>query len=714
MPITADDFVWEATGHTSGSASVVVTHPDAGGTTAGNTVLVFLVSIGASSFTEPSGWIRDIGSSASGRWVYRLTSVGAGVTSWTFTRNAAGDTAWYMVEVSGLALEPFDVSSGGALSTTANGATRSTLTTTTNAASSGVAFAVFGAVKAGSGDVQSWSGYTNSFTERADFTPAGVAGQQIAVATRFTEGWSTWESTATFATSAGVAPSASSGIILYLSADATINAPLIFLTGFEFGTHGGMDNANVAAGSSGNPLGINSGSGGAGTGILVQSSSARNGGYGLRLVASAAARSVEFGLYGGVDRFVTAFNIRPVSATGEATMAYIVASNGVRFELIYDASTEKFGTAWSSVGTVSWQTGTTPLNTWAWVEMRVRASSTTWRADWLIETGTGDGHQTPPADLSAGVTPSTFRLVLGSLLTETFTADYDDLILSRYPAAYPLGPHEVRRLVPETTGATVSGTAANFNQFTNNGTLAAFTTGAGALLDEVPPTVSASSDGVVQVAVGASDYMNFPMANLTLDPNEIIAGVRAVASLWGGTGSGTGTLGFRGHDGTAETTFVAASESFDPDSLTAISGTYPRWYQGMWGVGSAWTQTKLNAAALRVGFSTDATPDMGVSALYLEVATRTIVTSWTVHRLTDNEDPEVDAAVVTETLHPYNSAVRVFTVSNDSPTRTAVFNYTIGGVAQTPVVVAPGAGPTEVSISSDTYGEVDSTSFGWQ
>jgi hypothetical protein len=344
----------------------------------------------------------------------------------------------------------------------------------------------------------------------------------------------------------------------------------------------------------------------------------------------------------------------------------------------------------------------------------VRASSTTWRADWLIETGTGDGHQTPPADLSAGVTPSTFRLVLGSLLTETFTADYDDLILSRYPAAYPLGPHEVRRLVPETTGATVSGTAANFNQFTNNGTLAAFTTGAGALLDEVPPTVSASSDGVVQVAVGASDYMNFPMANLTLDPNEIIAGVRAVASLWGGTGSGTGTLGFRGHDGTAETTFVAASESFDPDSLTAISGTYPRWYQGMWGVGSAWTQTKLNAAALRVGFSTDATPDMGVSALYLEVATRTIVTSWTVHRLTDNEDPEVDAAVVTETLHPYNSAVRVFTVSNDSPTRTAVFNYTIGGVAQTPVVVAPGAGPTEVSISSDTYGEVDSTSFGWQ
>ena len=37
--------------------------------------------------------------------------------------------------------------------------------------------------------------------------------------------------------------------------------------------------------------------------------------------------------------------------------------------------------------------------------------------------------------------------------------------------------------------------------------------------------------------------MNLPMATYTWVANEIIAGVRALASLWGGTGTGTGTLG---------------------------------------------------------------------------------------------------------------------------------------------------------------------------
>ena len=97
----------------------------------------------------------------------------------------------------------------------------------------------------------------------------------------------------------------------------------------------------------------------------------------------------------------------------------------------------------------------------------------------------------------------------------------------------------------------------------------------------------------------------------------------------------------------------------------------------------AWTQARLDAAALRMGFSTDATPDMGASAMYLEVATRTIVDSFTVHRLTDDEDPEVDAAVVTEMLHPYNSAVRTYSVSNDHPTKTVEFRfYETGGAEQ--------------------------------
>ena len=47
------------------------------------------------------------------------------------------------------------------------------------------------------------------------------------------------------------------------------------------------------------------------------------------------------------------------------------------------------------------------------------------------------------------------------------------MVYSRYYAAWPLGAACGARLVPESTGATVSGTSGNFNRFTNNGTLAA-------------------------------------------------------------------------------------------------------------------------------------------------------------------------------------------------------------------------------------------------
>ena len=711
MPLIDDDFLQQSTGHGTGT-SVAVSLP--AGTTAGMTVLVFIYAGTTNGVTGvASGFISD------GGRMYRRSNVGAGETGpWTFTLALSGNWAYYAMEVDNLDLtDPFDgtetVASSG---TTNNGATRSTNTTLAATGSEGVAFAFFLANKAASGDVQSWAGYTNSFSEVLESAPAGT-GWQIAVARKYISGFVTHQTTATFTTS--VASATTQGtIVTYRSAQASINAPLAYLTGFEFGTHGGWGNAGVPP-AAGSPTGdaASSGAGQLGTTILVQAGSARNGGYGLRLTPSASSAQVPFSnaeVGAGVSRLAVGFNIRPVSASGVVVMAALVTSSGTNLELVYDATTEKLGLRWTG-GTASYQTGTTPLNAWAWVDIRFIGNAP-YHADWSIETGTGDGSQTSPSDPAAGSASSVY-LLLGAVSTATFTADYDDVVISRHVVAHPLGPHVVRILAPETTGATVSGTAANFKRFTSNGTLTAPDGTEGALLDDIPPTVSASSDGVVQVTAAASDYIQIPMTTYTLAADEVIAGVRAFASLWGGTGTGTGTLGFRGHDGTAETTFVAASTSFDPDSLTAISATYPLWYTAIWGVGTAWNQTKLNAAALRGGFSTDATPDMGFSCMGLEVATRTVPTPVVVHRLTDDEDPEAVAAVVTEQLHPYNSAVRTFTVSNNHHTRTAEFRfYESGGAehASSPVVVAPTDPPVDLPIAAEAFGQIESTTFGWQ
>jgi hypothetical protein len=267
-------------------------------------------------------------------------------------------------------------------------------------------------------------------------------------------------------------------------------------------------------------------------------------------------------------------------------------------------------------------------------------------------------------------------------------------------------------LVPETTGATISGTGSNFQRFTNNGTLANVNGTEGALLDDVPPTVSASSDGVVQVAVAASDYINLPMTTYTLAATEILAGVRFLASEWGGAGTGAGTLGWRGHDGLTETTFQAASASYDADSLTSVSATYPRWVSAMWSGASsgAWTQARLDAAAIRMGFSTDATPDMGASAVYLEVAV-TAARTFVKYRLIDGEDPADYQAAVLEYINPYNSGVRAYDIDNQDATRSVRFTYTIGG-SETEVIVGPST-LTPVTVNEDAYGNVEATSFAW-
>lgn len=709
MPVDLPtDTLWEATGHATSTTSVVVTHPDAGGTTAGKTVLVWFRSAGATGYTLPEGWKQDVGL-ANGIWAFRLDSAAAAETSWTFTRQTSGNTAWGMREQDHLSVESFEVASAGTTGTLASGGTRSTGTSALNAGSSGMVVAVFGSTKAASGDTHSWGSYTNGFTERQDFNPAGVAGQCIAIADKTFSAQSTFETTATFTTSTGT-PSTGAAIMVYRSDDAAINAPLDYATGFEWGTYGGMGQ------TTGNPLGaVSTFSSFVGTQVLVTAGAAKDGGYGLEVDNTASSTSVALPTL-NAGTIVFSGGVKPVSATAGTIPTALYFDTSQDLELIYDVANEKFGLQWTGTGggTPAWQTGTTPFGTYPHVFIRAQFNSSTWHAEWWIETGTGDGYQSSPPDLTGHALDTSVMVRLGPRpVNQTAKFHYDSPVFSRYYAAWPLGVHQVHLLVPETTGATISGTSSNFQRFTNNGTLANVNGTEGALLDEVPPTVSASSDGVVQVAVAASDYINLPMTTYTLGDVEIIAGVRFLASEWGGTGTGTGTLGWRGHDGVSETTFQAASASYDADSLTAISATYPRWVSAMWSGASngAWTQARLNDAAIRMGFSTDATPDMGASAVYLEVAIRD-ASFFVKYRLVDGEDPNDFQAAVYEYINPYNSGTRSFGIDNQDATRSCVFTWTDGAGPHS-VTVDPSDPLEIVTVDEAAFGNVTESSFAW-
>jgi hypothetical protein len=612
VPLTVDSVVQENTGTvTTPGTSCVVSLP--AGTAAGNTVLVFLSS--GQDSTAPSGFVLD---KTVGIYLraYRKSEVTAGETSWTFTTLSNSLFSWYAVELSGVdAVEPLDVSASNS-SGLSNGGTLSTGTTPLDAALNVVVFGVFRAAQVG-GSVESWSGYTNSFEEVADVGGSGAG--QLGVARKFIDSTtSTFESTATLATTQSPA-TCNALVVAYRAADSPIIAPLAMFAGMEWGTHGGINSHTGITSMMGATLAH---AGTWGTTYLIQASSARNSSYGLRIVQSGAGARIPIGDL-NIQSGSFGFNVRVISAVGTVIVAAVINQIGSVFaQVLYDATNSKFGVRVGTTGTVSWESGTTGTNVWRWVDLRVRTNVSTWRVEWRIETGTGTYTDQAAAELTGQSGASFYSLQFGYNAAQTMTADFDDAILSKYWVAYPLGPHQVKLLTVDPTGTpTLSGTSTNFSVFTANGTLGAWNAAnARTAVDEVPPDVSATADGVCQTAVAASDYIEFPMATYTAGPTETIVGVRMLAPAWGGTGTGTGTLGLRGWDGATEALLVDAVTSYDAGSPTAISSTEPRWQCAMWQSPNGWTQAELDAAAVRVGFSTDATPDMGVHAVYLEVA----------------------------------------------------------------------------------------------
>jgi hypothetical protein len=207
--------------------------------------------------------------------------------------------------------------------------------------------------------------------------------------------------------------------------------------------------------------------------------------------------------------------------------------------------------------------------------------------------------------------------------------------------------------------------------------------------------ISTASDGVVQTTTAATNYVQFPMADLTLGAN-IIAAVKVLAALISTTGAGAGTLSIKGWDGVTEHNTITPSAAMTPGSSTTPSATVPPYATGMWP--NTWTPTKLAAAALRMGYSDDATPDMGVHAMYLEVATRPAITV----RQVSIEDAVFTVNLI---LSPYSSASVAYEVASSDPARGATFDYSISGTPQTPVYVPPNS-TTTVTVAADFFGDI--------
>jgi hypothetical protein len=107
------------------------------------------------------------------------------------------------------------------------------------------------------------------------------------------------------------------------------------------------------------------------------------------------------------------------------------------------------------------------------------------------------------------------------------------------------------------------------------------------------------------------------MATYTLAAGEAVRAVRLLFCGWAAAATAN-TIGFWGYSGSEPLFGTQLLPLSDPNFDN--STTAPAWFCEMFAPTGGWTQAKLDALEARMGGSDDATPDVGIHAVYAEVA----------------------------------------------------------------------------------------------
>lgn len=448
-----------------------------------------------------------------------------------------------------------------------------------------------------------WGGYTGVFAESHEVGGAQSGGQRdLAAAVAFPQAAGSYETTATLTTTG----TASAGALML--AYRSLADPLVFCSGAEFGTLAGatVGGTNVKL----IPLVVGAPS--------VISDTPHNGAYCFRCSATAATCALGFNAaaVGGNANNIGSVAIRFRTALPPADVDLIVFTpiSGTVVAIRYVAATTQLA-ADTAGGSGSPTLGPTVvadtwyvINWWWHFEATAANRELNWRVDGALQT------------------VLEMPLVIADLSTQhlgwpvnaaTASVDYDDWCVSVTQSDWPLGDPKVLLLTPDTaTSLTLTGTTGNWRTFTNNGTLTAWNASAALLqIDEVPPTIGSTADGLTQVTAATGDFVTIPMTTYTLTANEAVIGLRVVVCGWAAS-TAAATFGFRAYNGAAEEILQAGTVNPSFNNST----TAPGWFAKMCSLANFDTQAELDAFAIRAGYASDATPDEGINAAYAEVA----------------------------------------------------------------------------------------------
>lgn len=376
---------------------------------------------------------------------------------------------------------------------------------------------------------------------------------------------------------------------------------LLWLDGFE---HGRGATAPIVADSA--------------SGAATVTTPVRTGARALELNPSAGTEQYAYTPGAGSRAVVMAFYIRFASLpAADVQLAHYVAATNTYF--YYHQSTGKFAVRDTTSGTLVDDTTTVAVNTWYRVVFESDTSTTTYttraKIDTNTEISTAVGGKTA-ADITAAR--------LGNTSAATFTAYYDDLLISQTDGDYeimtPWISHQVQSLIPTSDGTHNITTSGDMDSFTTTA-FSNSTTNMNTFIGHRPLQVANTAEQVVRQDLNsATTYGEVLFENLTSPGSSVAFAARAYGTHVMSSATGTPTAEARLM--LSDSTEVLTTGSISMISDTEDPGTTVTLRKRMTIAPSGgWDNTKVDGLKCRIGFNGIAA-DVNFIDLMVEVALR--------------------------------------------------------------------------------------------
>jgi hypothetical protein len=218
---------------------------------------------------------------------------------------------------------------------------------------------------------------------------------------------------------------------------------------------------------------------------------------------------------------------------------------------------------------------------WYLIDIKYDATGTTHTVAWKI-----DGSDQPAASQPGTANTQTSLGWVGSTVASTFTAHYDDIVISTAAADYPLPDTTVRRLVPD--GAEPSNLLGSLTNETGG------TGDAASWWQKLDDTPVNSADFIRQNTVDTAAYAAFSFADTT---DTCILAVRGTLFSTSTGSSNDATSEFRVLDGAiTRSVWNQTLDVGEAGFLYGLGAFIPP-------TGASWTTAELNGLVGRVGFT---------------------------------------------------------------------------------------------------------------